>query len=450
MKTKFFSTALASLLLANSISSCSDDNSDEEVVKESETVSTNSYSTADIIEEEDLNAQEYADKYLSGDKEAKQKFLKNAKIKADSVANERGENGVCTMYHTVKYNYWSVDENNSPIQLSAFMSWGYFSLGFASWEMKQNKVILYCPYTRTLGSECSTKSNGGLETYTFMCDNLVIMPDYEGFGTSQNRLQVYLNHELMAKQNYDALVHGEQIFASKGGKYESDYYMVIAGCSQGGGNAIALQKYMENTKDSNGKTLADNQKFKYVMAACGPYSPETTWKEYLNWGKIAYPCALPLVIKSMMISYPEEFKGIDETRFYSDAYNEHKDEFDNIYLNKTKNTDQINSRMMELFGSSQEKKEGKMNLSTILSEEALNLDSEIMQKLIKCLRKNDLTTGWYPTHKIYLYQCTGDEVVPYANSAKLASAFASKMDITTWSSALSHTQCCGLFIALKW
>jgi hypothetical protein len=61
----------------------------------------------------------------------------------------------------------------------------------------------------------------------------------------------------------------------------------------------------------------------------------------------------------------------------------------------------------------------------------LDTNSDIYKALFKCLQKNDLTTGWTPTHKIKLYHGEADEIVPYANSKAVADAFPEMATLST-------------------
>jgi hypothetical protein len=48
-------------------------------------------------------------------------------------------------------------------------------------------------------------------------DNLLIMPDYKGFGISRELVQPYCNHELCAQNSIDAMKAGYKIFLDTSG-----------------------------------------------------------------------------------------------------------------------------------------------------------------------------------------------------------------------------------------
>ncbi|MCR5313571.1 MAG: hypothetical protein K6E54_08040 [Bacteroidaceae bacterium] len=418
-----------------------------------------------IISEDDYTVEEFADILFGADgtnaseenADAKAMFLAREQYKADSMANVLGQNGVTKFYKKITYNYPSIDEKGNAITLSALVTWGYWKGIFKSYNLDQDDMVLYCPYTHTKNSECATVSGGGNELTLLTEEILMIMPDYEGFGITNGRDQVYLNHDLCARQIVDALAPGYKIFKDRDGSFEDDYRFLIMGASQGGANAVATQRYMEKTKETrNGvtKTLANWYGLDLVEACCGPYSPETTMQKYYEWGKVAFPVAFPLVIKSMIACYPEVMAGVSESDFYSASYLAHKSEFDNIFKNKTKTVSEINELMIKYCATSAHLKEtsDELYLSDFLSTDAQNLNSDIMQKLIVCLKKNELTSGWVPLHKIDFYASEGDEVVPYENSVKMIN-FAKKYNlvyaIDYASVGKSHTLSCAKWMSKK-
>ena len=141
---------------------------------------------------------------------------------------------------------------------------------------------------------------------------------------------------------------------------------------------------------------------------------------YYDSGKLTYPVVIPLVIKSMMYSYPEIMSKYNEEDFYSPAYLKVKDKIDDLLAKKeTKSVDMI-KKMKELLGINEKK---TIKTTDILSAKALDRTSELTQALYKCLDKNDLTTGWTPIHKIELYHSKEDDIVPYTNAEAVVNAF---------------------------
>lgn len=440
-----------------------------------------------------ISAEEMADKIYGKDgdngaeelAEVKKTFLKNCQSISDSVANKTGENGVTVFFDSYKFKYITIDEHNNPLTLSAWMCWGVIPNLFGkNIILDQNHIVFVCPYTRTKWDECATISDGGLERKAMLCDNLFIIPDGQGFGVDKDAPQTYLAHHLHAQQYYDCLVAADRLFREQGGTYEDDWDLHVVGASQGGGDALALHKYLEtheveydltayynsgNEKDKKiadeickqegvsagtkiiNKSLADQWRFAYSYVCAGPYSPETTLKEYLEWGKLSYACVLPMVLKTMLAINPDLAAKYKEEEFYSDIYLQHKEEIDELLLKKTLDTDDLIPYMRKLLAYDNEPDGAPENLplDRILSQQIMDTSSEMCQDMMAALRKEDLTTGWTPSRKCYMYNCKTDEVVPYKNSVLLMEFLGDLADVTN-SSAPDHEGTCEEFYKTKW
>lgn len=353
-------------------------------------------------------------------------FLAKQQRLAEKVAAEVGANGLATGYRSINYTYTSVDEQGQPIQLSARVYWGKF---FGQ-ELDPDYIVL-CPHL-TIGSnaECPTMKHT-YEAAAITADNLLIMPDYKGFGVTKDKAQPYINHELGAINSLDALKAGYKIFQdSAKSQLENDWKLYVVGASQGGGNALAIHKWLDTHLDE-----AQLWRFQYSYCCAGPYSPGLTFRKYFEQRAITYPCVFPFVIKAMFEAYPDILGKWREDDFYSTDYTEHhKAEMDRMVSSKDYSCDKINAKFFEWYPHYAEAdvRGGKEILLTdILSPDALNLDSELCQALFQCFERNDLTRGWTPVHPIKLYHGRGDDVVPYANSEAIVAAFPDKATLTT-------------------
>lgn len=416
-----------------------------------------------------------------GVEEARKRYLERCSEIEDSMANALSMNAFTLIFEKINYNYQTIDQNGDPITLSAFMGFGEY-LTFSGWApLDQDHIYLCCPYTHTKEDECATADEGGYEFTLLMGDNLFIMPDGQGFGTNKNHDQMYLNHELQARQIYDALVAGKRIYENEwDGEYEDDCTLRVIGASQGAGDALAVHKYLDTQRAFSDEDLAKMKEdlaktpflnstiiqsmlllfqemtcgqlhnFEYSYAACGPYCPKATLEQYYLWGQMAYPCVFPLIIKSFLASDAAARAKYTEDRFYSDLYNANKAYFDEVYLKKTLNSDDLNKEIRKRLkvGSEKEAPEA-LPLDRILSAEALDTNSEMYADIAAWLDKQDLTKGWTPRTKTYLYYSKADEVVPYVNTIKLMELFGSKCSAEEafWK---GHVACCEQFMLKPW
>lgn len=444
----------------------------------------------DVTDEKTLSVEEIANKIFGEDgtygnedlSAAKQAFLDNCQRISDSIANVTGENGFSCLFDSYKFKYTTVDENNNPLTLSAYMCW-LRKIPFFN-DKDPEHIVFICPYTHTQAKECATESDGGVESYTFGKPNLFIIPDGQGFGANKDAQQTYLAHHLHAQQYYDCLVAADRIYRERGGKYETDWDLHVVGTSQGGGDALALHKYLEthdceydlsayyNSGKASDMKIADeickiaNEKagtknvkvklmdiwrFAYSIVCCGPYNPEVTLKKYLKWGELSYPCVLPMVLKTMLALNPDLASTYEEKEFYSELYNKHKGEIDKVLIEKTLQSLDLNKYMRQLLAH-----EGEPNgapelvpIDRILSEEMLKPDSKMCQDILAALAKENLTSGWAPQKKCYVYTCEKDEVVPYENSQLLLEFLGDKA-VEMKLDADSHMGACVSFFGKEW
>ena len=387
--------------------------------------------------------------------EAREAFLRRCHEKEDSLANELGENAFTLIFGRKNFNYQSIDEHGDPITLSAFLGWGEYWVPFKYYPLDQDGIRLVCPYTHTKEDECATADGGGYEFTTQTGDYLFIMPDGEGFGVNKGHDQLYLNHKVQARQIFDALAAGYNIYVNDiKGCFEDGWTLCVYGASQGAADAIAVQRYLENEGIPFGTSVfpyALIYGFDYSFVCCGPYSPVATLEEYYRQGKVYYPLVLPLTIKSMRTSYPELAQNYAEERFYSDKYVASLSLWDDIITGKKLTADDLNAKLLKSLQTDDEKKKGEtfLRLERILSAEVLDTTTQIYKDFMECLLEQDLTTGWTPHQKAHIYYSKKDEVVPYVNSQKLMQLFGSKAEKEEafWD---GHVACCTQFMLKSW
>ena len=350
--------------------------------------------------------------------ELRELFMKKIHEKEDSLATALGANGLALAFISWPYYYWSKDQHGKDILLSSVVSWAQY--WFFGWhDLDPNNIYLAEHYTIFSNEECPT--NGCLLEQITLGDNLLIMPDYIGYGSTKERLHPYLNHEVCALNSVNALEKGYEVFQLKkqsGTKMEDDWKTYVIGCSQGGGNALAVHKYFDTNPE-----IGYKWRFDYSYCCAGPFSPRKTMDYYYQTKSLSYPVIIPIVIKSMLDCYPEILGKWKEEDFYSKKYLKIKDKIDNLITKKETKSDGIIKKMKEYMNLDD------ISVNDLLSDSALNRSSEMTQALYKCLDKNDLTTGWTPSHMIKLYHSKEDDVVPYSNSEAVVNAFGDKVSL---------------------
>lgn len=208
---------------------------------------------------------------------------------------------------------------------------------------------------------------------------------------------------------------------------EGDFTLSVAGVSQGGGNALAIHKWLDTHPD-----FAERWRFDFSYCAAGPYSPRITFEKYFEQKKLVYPVVMPVVIKAMRAAYPDILGKWSEEDFFSESYLQKKEIIDLMVDSKEYTSDEINEYIFNMYPHTGEQdiQGGKeIWLSDIVSSDIMNLESDLCKALFECLDKNDLTQGWTPIHPIHLYHGKNDDIVSYANAQAVKQAFPDKANL---------------------
>lgn len=329
-------------------------------------------------------------------------------------------------FRTIDYTYESIDERGQRITLSSRVVWGVY---IGANEINPCYIMLAPHFTIADNFSCPTQG-ACLDNLMFKGDKLLILPDYLGFGVTKDHVQPYINHELCARNCIDALKAGFKIFRDHAKCHMANgWKLYVAGVSQGGGNALAIHKWLDTHAD-----FAKRWNFHYSYCGSGPYKPTLTFEKYFEQKVLTYPVVMPLTLKAMMAAYPEILGKWKEEDFYSKTFLQHKAVIDQMVNSKEYATNEINEYIFSIFpheGDKNVKGGEEVLLSDILSKEALDRNSELCKKLFECLDKNDLTKGWTPTHPIHLYHGKSDLIVSYANAEAVVEAFPSMATLKT-------------------
>ena len=349
----------------------------------------------------------------------REQFLKNARQKEAELEAKYGDgsNGFAMGYVSYRYYYNSKDLDGNDVTLSARVGWARYWI--LCWHnLDPDHIYLYEHQTFTSNAECPSQ-DGSIVMSDINDDNLMIAPDYLGYGSSDVRTHPYMNREITVRNSLDALAAGYEVWKKYGsGTLEDDWSLRVLGFGDGAANALAVHKYFDTHDD-----LASKWRFDYSFLCAGVYDPVLTVKEWLKKEKVPFAVAIPMLIKSMLASYPDILKGFNENDFYSDKYMDVKSRIDRMLYGKNTSTDDLNNKINELFGATP-------TIKDILSEEALDPDSDLSQAFMTCLEKNDLTVGWTPKHQIKLFYTDEDEIVPVTNSKEVVAAFGNKVQTT--------------------
>lgn len=393
----------------------------------------------------------------------------NGEHGADGVEGENNYLG----YKYVNIRYQSVDKDNKPIQLSELLIFPYNKIYP---DAPAANIIIGCHITISSNKErpsnygensflsdvgmlachaMSTYSDPSKQDLTNGSGNLVIIPDYQGYGASSGDAHPYLYQTLTARQVVDGVIAGRKWYEENGGSLHNGYKTYAVGYSQGGSVAMAVQRYVEQ----NG--LSDNLQYAGSVCGDGPYDPMATIKKYVADDKIYMPVALGLIIKGMCDANPYVVGKYQPSDFFTDAFI--KSGMMDWIASKDFPTDVIQTKLLEYSWKNangfvmmrKDKKDGKYyeytdkgeshkwvdaseaesaycTVDQILRPEAIayiktgKAEAPYADKLAaieKALEMNNLCKGWVPSHPIFVFHSLGDEVVPFANYESASQSF---------------------------
>ena len=282
-----------------------------------------------------------------------------------------------------------------------------------------------------------------------LVDKLVIAPDYQGFGVSKDRLQMYMIHELCGRQNYDALEAGRKIFDDRSGlSLQDGWSLALAGASQGASNALATQRYMTQ------HNLCDVWHLSGSVVCDGPYSPARMIEAQFDqeaYGKLCIPMAQVIAMKAVRAAYPDDFAGYEEKDFYTEEFAALLPQIDAAYAARDASLDALED---QLTGG----KKVPYDIHKMFCADLFELESAKRTVLIKALERCDVTTDWTPLHPVKGWEYPADDVVLDVNSVILKEAFGDMVTLDDPTTAVQiahpllrlstyHQTACGGFLA---
>ncbi len=385
-------------------------------------------------------------------------------------------------YYLYTFNYPSIDKHGNKIILSSLMAFPYFTESNWNDGYRFNNIVIGCHCTITSNKECPSlypedgffKSDVNMMQYyaswgkgfkKAMDDpayyNVLIMPDYEGYGVTKDRPHPYLYQELTARQVVDGVRYGIALFkqgrftgknesvspqwAQRSNAFRYGKYFSV-GASQGGSVAMAVQRFIEQNN------LTEELPFKGSVCADGPYDPVATLRYYMREAKVSgheageltMPVAIALIIKGMLDTNPLMMK-YKPTDFFSQLFLDTgilTIIADKQYPSLEMTTDDVKEHLENLSKNEKYKdmltSDGRAKLEYVLTPRGWDYmtklaeykelpDYEEMNDLISALESNNLTKGWIPQNPVCLFHSLHDTVVPYDNCVSARDAFNNKV-----------------------
>ena len=402
---------------------------------------------------------EYAQSQLESVDEYEKECINQVGANWDSGADgESGTNGLLGYrYATIRYK--SIDHTGKKVMLSSLVVWPYNNILS---DPHANNIVIGCHVTIGSNAErpsnysknsiltdvgmlaCSAKSNGIGLSY----ENLVIIPDYQGYGATHGEVHPYLSQDITARQVLDGVRAGKAFYEQYlEHKLEDNWKSISTGYSQGGSVAMAVHRYIEKNN------LTSEFRFAGSVCGSGPYDPVATLKKYIDEDKTYMPVAAAMIVYSMCNTNQRMMGKYNVEDYMTDACI--NSGIIDMIKSKTLDTDKMNEALLE--HSAKYNKDDKTSLcmyrkcgdefypyrkdtkdiytwesgnktsyavlSDCLRPEVINwmkgekdpAHKDKMEAFIGALNDNALYNNWSPAKPIILFHTKDDEVVPIEN-----------------------------------
>ena len=426
MKYRAFSTIFASLMTVGALmtTSCSNDNGQENGQKTptGTLVSVTDETVVPVDEMAALATPNNENTALPEDLVVEQ-LNKDELLVAAQDLNDQYGGGNGTYHSNVSFkvvtlNYTSIDGKGNPITLSGKLTLPQVGGEYITIE----DIILHCHATNIdmTGGGISPATFKEMGAYSFA----VINPDYIGFGVTRNKPQTYLCHKLIARQCVDMELAALEYMKQEGIKLKEGYGTYVVGYSQGGGNAMAVGRYLQETEQ--GKTANKEVNVKGLYCGAGPYSPIDTFEHWLETDSLCLTAVLSMVIKGQQEGHSDIMSGTQLTKYFSEAYlaSGIPQAFDTNDLSNAPELLLGDSKLTDIRYPEPKVKTAFevcmglpwMQFSKIMSDEFADPNSHIRTALLQCLRM-ERVDDWTPRMPVELYTAPRDNVIPVTANA---------------------------------
>lgn len=302
------------------------------------------------------------------------------------------ETGRC--YKSVVIRYPSVDTRGARVMLSGRLIMSCDPDGVV---MDPQHIILDSRYTIGASSEAPSQMYLPGTGLAFQ-KGVLVQPDFLGFGASGSYDHPYLCPEMTAINALDMVRAAKAYVACSGAEISDRTPLYNLGYSQGGGSALAIQKYIE-TNNLLGE-------FNLCKTYCGGgvYSPAYFYKKMFETGTCAYPSGIPMMIMGMKTAYPELLTAPLED--YLSPTLVHAGIIGKV-RSKALDVDQLADEIYKACNKT------SIGVNDLLSAECATPGSELYNQVMAGLDRCELTTGWQPQTPVHFFHYEKDEIVSF-------------------------------------
>lgn len=206
-------------------------------------------------------------------------------------------------------------------------------------------------------------------------------------------------------------------------KFDKDYKLYAVGLSEGAGVTLAQHKYFDTHPD-------EKAKWHFAGSICsnGIYNPAKAFETWVKTDEVDNPLLIPLYIMELGLYYD------DNNKYFSDVFEEEKRYIDIVI---TKMDEPLKTKINEI---KEALNVSELKPSNILSEAAMDPNSEVYKTIVEKLKEYDLTTGWTPSSPIHLIHADNNKTAPYEIALDAKNLFKGHAECTFTTTSFSDKE----------
>lgn len=179
-----------------------------------------------------------------------------------------------TTFRAISFAYQSLSLQGEPIMLSGLVTIPILS------DNKPERMLIY---HRILAPTYKIAPSNSLPIEAVLtADNTIcVFPDYYGSGITEGCPTSFAALNYHARCAVDCALAALDIVHNEGVELSDDFYTWNTGYSQGGGYALATQKYIETTLSDS---LSERINLRWSLCGGGVYEPDKLFENFIDKG----------------------------------------------------------------------------------------------------------------------------------------------------------------------